>query len=215
MMRVACCAALVAAVACAEPTPPGRGARYSYADTVSGRPIVFHWSAAELPVRYYVPPTGALPGVVARGLAAWEAQFLYGEVHTVLVTDSATADVIVQFADAPPPPAAADPATLDPACTGVTTPVLTAGNDTLALPLRVQVDWLPGYAPGAVWACLERVTLHELGHTLGLFNRTHAGTAAGDVMFALPQVYHAGGRDRATVEVLYHTPRTVTPQRTP
>jgi predicted Zn-dependent protease len=82
----------------------------------------------------------------------------------------------------------------------------------LERPMRVSLTIRAGYTPGKVAACLERVTLHELGHTLGLFNPSHAGADLTDLMHPFPQVYQPGPRDRTTVEVLYHTVPTVSPE---
>jgi predicted Zn-dependent protease len=202
-------AALVLAGACERPLAPGRLSRYSYADTVAGQPVVFRWPGAYLPVRYYAYADAPLPTLVRGGLARWEAQFLYGEFRAALVDDSAQADVIVAFEGTAPPPAEPDTAIPVAACDGVTT-ALVAGA-TLERPVRVTLRWFPSFTPGQVAACLERVARHELGHTLGLFNASHAGTDPTDLMHAFPQVYTPGPRDRATVEVLYHTVPTVLP----
>lgn len=208
-MRRWLAAGLVVAAACERPVAPGRISIYSYADTVAGQRVVFHWPGNYLPVRYYAYPDAPLPQLVRGGLARWEAQFLYGEFRAVLVADSAQADVIVAFRGAAPPAAEPDTAQLVPACEGITAPIV-AGT-TLERPIRVSLRWFPGYSPGQVAACLERVTRHELGHTLGLFNAGHAGADSTDLMNAFPRVYQPGPRDRATVEVLYHTVPTIVP----
>jgi predicted Zn-dependent protease len=200
---------LVVTAACDGAVAPARVSLYSYADTFAGQPVVFRWPASYLPIRYYAYPDDPLPRLVRRGLAQWEHQFLYGEFRAVLVADSTQADVIVAFEGLAPPPAEPDTAIPVPACEGVTTPIL-AGT-TLERPLRVTLRWFSGYAPGQVAACLERVTPHELGHTLGLFNQSHAGADVTDLMHPFPQVYQPGPRDRTTVEVLYHSLPTVTP----
>jgi predicted Zn-dependent protease len=200
---------LVAAAACEGVVAPRRVNVYSYADTVAGQRVVFHWPGSYLPVRYYAYPDAPLPQLVRGGLARWEAQFLYGEFRAVLVADSAQADVIVAFEGAAPPPAEPDTVGAVAACEGVTAPIV-AGT-TLERPVRVSLRVLSGFTPGQVAACIERVTLHELGHTLGLFNANHAGADSTDLMNAFPRVYQPGPRDRATVEVLYHTQPTITP----
>ena len=208
-MRHWLAAGLVAAAACESAVAPRRLNLFSYADTVAGQRVVFHWPGSYLPIRYYAYPDAPLPELVRGGLARWEAQFLYGEFRAVLVTDSAQADVIVAFQGAAPPPAEPDTVEAVAACEGLTAPIV-AGT-TLERPLRVSLRPLSGFTPGQVAACIERVTLHELGHTLGLFNQAHAGADVTDLMYAFPRVYEPGARDRATVEVLYHTVPTVSP----
>lgn len=205
---------LVAAAACDAPVVPDRLPRFSFADTVGGAPVVFHWHAAELPVRFYAPPEGGLQELVRRALASWEAQLLYGELRTVVGADSSSADVIVTFQGAAAPAGAPDTASRAPACDGVTTATF-AATDTIELPIRTTLRWFAGYGAGEILACLARVAPHEIGHTLGFFNGAHAGTGLGDLMYPTPQVYLPGPRDRATLEVLYHTPRTAVPGARP
>lgn len=200
---------LIAVAACESAVAPRRLNLYSYADTVGAQRIVFHWPGAYLPVRYYPYAHGTLPQLVRDGLARWEAQFLYGEFRAVIVTDSTQADVIVAFLGAAPPPAEPDTVGAVVACQGRTDPIVAGA--TLERPIRVSLSVFSGFTPGQVAACIERVTLHELGHTLGLFNQSHAGADATDLMNAFPRVYEPGARDRATVEVLYHTVPTVSP----
>ena len=202
-------AGLVATVACEGAVAPRRLSIYSYADTIGGQRLVFHWPGAYLPIRYYAYPDAPLPQLVGGGLARWEAQFLYGEFRAVLVTDSTQADVIVAFQGAAPPPAEPDTVGAVVACQGRTDPIVAGA--TLERPIRVSLSVFSGFTPGQVAACIDRVTLHELGHTLGLFNQSHAGADATDLMNAFPRVYQPGARDRATVEVLYHTAPTVSP----
>lgn len=202
------------AAACEQPATPSRGSIYSYADTFNGSRQVFHWPAAWLPVRYYARPEGDLPQLTRRGLERWEAQFLYGEFRGVAVSDSTDADVVVRFEAGPPPPATPDTTSTARACEGVTSFTLDSAN-ALERPLRVTVRWFTGFTPGTIAACLDRVVTHELGHTLGLFNPSHAGTDSTDIMYAFPRLYSPAVRDRATVEVLYHTPPTITPPPRP
>ncbi|HXF94689.1 MAG TPA: hypothetical protein VNI61_01175 [Gemmatimonadales bacterium] len=194
--------------ACEAPSPPTRAPIYSYADTFNGAPQVFRWTDGWLPVRYYATPEGTLPELVRRGLLRWERQFLYGEFRAVAVGDSLRAEVVVAFEAGPPPPAEPDSTSSARACEGVTT-LNVDGTNTLDPPIRVTLRWFSGFAPPEIAACLDRVVTHELGHTLGLINPAHAGTGATDLMFAFPTVSAPGPRDRATVEVLYHTAPTV------
>ena len=71
--------ALVAMLTACEPAAPVRdcaGCVYDFADTVPPRTaLVFHWPVSRQPVRFYADPRGAMPSLVAQGVAAWEAQF--------------------------------------------------------------------------------------------------------------------------------------------
>ena len=87
---------------------------------------------------------------------------------------------------------------------------LEPNNDRLAGPFHVTVDWDVRFADVDVVNCLERLTIHELGHTLGIFS--HSSNEL-DLMFPAPQVRLPSDGDRQTVEILYHTPRTIGPYR--
>lgn len=213
-MRTRATAALAAAVAlaCETPVTPARGSIYSYADTFNGGRQVFHWPAARLPVRYYARPEGDLEALMRGGLARWEGQFLYGEFRAGLARDSSVADVVVAFEAGPPPSAPPDTSSTSRACEGVTT-FLVDSTNTVELPLRVTLRWFAnaGFTPGEIAACVDRVLAHELGHTLGLINGSHDGADSTDLMYAFPRAFVPTPRDRATVEVLYHTIPTIVP----
>ena len=53
------------------------------------------------------------------------------------------------------------------------------------------------------------VTIHEVGHALGLFQ--HSTDSLSDIMASPPRVSLPSDGDRRTVEVLYHTPATLSP----
>jgi hypothetical protein len=196
-----------AALACDQPTIPTRTAAYPF--DFAGD--VFHWPASHLPVRYFADARGAMRTIVQDGLAAWQAPFLYGEFTGTLVADSAGADVIVLWRDSVPPDVPPDPGPPVSACSGVTSFQLDS-TSTIEGPLRVTL-WVAGVATAAqVAACMRRVTLHELGHSLGLLQ--HSPDTL-DVMAAPPGVAVPSERDRQTVEVLYHTPPTIRPPPRP
>lgn len=198
-------AALLAA--CNEPTIPERAALYGFSDP-NDPTAVFHWPAARLPVRFYGDPRGALRSLVPNAIAAWESQFLYGEFQGVTVTDSLQADVIVGWTGTVPSDVPSDTANPVPACAGSTTNPAAAFKDSSVNVLHIDLTAFSGYPDAKVAACLRRVTVHELGHALGLLQHSPYAT---DVMHADPTVYLPSPGDHVTVEVLYHTPATIFP----
>jgi len=196
----------IAALACREPTlPPNHTPAYGF-DYFGD---VFRWPNDRLPVRYYADPRGAMRAYVSRALDLWERQFLYGEFRAVLVTDSTQADVIVTWTDSVPPDVPPDEGMPVKACGGSTSPDFDSSGTALADPLHVSLDVLASPAtPAQLAACMRRTVVHELGHTLGLFQE------ASDSLFIMnftPWVKAPADGDRRTVEVLYHTVPTIAP----
>jgi predicted Zn-dependent protease len=208
--RVAVLVVALTAVACGTAAAPERRQAYEFADPLTG--LTYHWLPAELPVRYWVAPdAGIVRDFVQAGVDAWSDQFLYGEFRGVLVDDSTAADVIVRVTPATPPPGnPTDDAPVLGACRGVTRYELEGNQDQLAGPFHVTVDWDVRFADTDVVNCLERVTIHEIGHTLGLFGHSPAEL---DLMYASPRVTRPSDDDRQTVDILYHTPRSILPFR--
>lgn len=195
------------AVACAEPTVPRRVPTYGFTDPTGN---VFHWPADRLPVRFYADPRGELRALLVDAVASWERQFLYAEFRGVLVDDSSAADVIVRWADSIPPRADPDLGPPVTACGGVTQGFLDSTGTAFAGPIETQLSVFTAtvYSPGQVWACLQRVTVHEVGHTLGLLQHSPDSR---DVMAAPPTVGQPSSGDRQTVETLYHSDPTIGP----
>ena len=193
------------AVACAEPTVPRRVPSYGFTD---GNGNVFHWPADRLPVRFYVDPRGGLRELLKSAVQSWERQFLYAEFRGILVDDSSAADVIVRWADSVPPRAEPDPGPPVTACGGLTQGFVDSAAFTGPIETRLSVFSATAYTPGQVWACLQRTTTHEVGHTLGLLQHSPDGR---DVMAATPAVREPSSGDRQTIEVLYHTAPTIGP----
>jgi len=208
--KQAALALALATAACGTATAPDRHQAYPFADPSTG--LIYHWVPGELPVRYWVAPdAGQVRGFVESGVEAWSNQFLYGEFRGILVEDSTDADVIVRVTPATPPagPPTDAPAVIG-ACRGVTTYELDQGGEQLAGPFHVTVDWDVRFADADVINCLERLTIHEIGHTLGIFS--HSSNER-DLMFTAPQVRTPSDDDRQTVELLYHTSRTIRSSR--
>ncbi len=182
-----------------EVTAPNRSDFYAF--QLQPENVVFSWPADRLPVTYFAQSIGALPDYVRSGLDLWESQFLYGEFEGALTTDSAHADVQVTLEGGAPPAAAltSDPPVI--ACDGSTSAFLGSGQQ-LAGPILIHIRWFSGFTPADVANCLSRITAHEIGHSLGLFQHS---TRATDLMFGVPAVREPSSRDRTTVEILYHT----------
>ena len=208
MKRVALAAAFAAVVGCSDITlPPDHTPAYGYAEPISGD--VFHWPVTSLPVRYYADTRGPMRAYVQRAVSLWENQFLYGEFRGVL-SDSATADVIVVWGGTVPPDVPPDPGPPVKACDGFTTPNFDGTGTALMRPaFRTELNVLAGLAtPAQLAACMERTVVHELGHTLGLWQEANDSLA---IMNFTPWVPVPSDKDRRTVEYLYHVTPTIAP----
>ncbi len=203
-------AAVAIVAACADPVTPDReclNCYYSFADTFPPDTFIFHWPAGRLPVRFWADPRGAMPTLVPYAIRAWEAQFLYGEFSGVVVSDSSRADVIITWAGTVPPDVPPDTGAAQPACDGATTnPELF--SDSSVNVLQISIDVKSSYSDGAVAACVRRVTIHEMGHSLGLVRHSPYTL---DIMNPTPTVNWPSAEDRRTIEVLYHTTPTIVP----
>lgn len=205
MKRIAA-VALGLFAACGDPTAAPHAA--SYAFDFGGD--IFHWPADRLPVRFFADTRGHMRALVERALDTWEGQFLYGEFRAVLVDDSTAADVIVLWADSIPPDVPPDTGTPVFACDGLTTFVFDSTGVGLAGPVHAEVGINLGqtFTAGQVAACVRRISIHEVGHTIGLLG--HSPSPA-DIMWASDTTALPSEGDRRTVEVLYHTAPNITP----
>ena len=207
-MRRALTLAVVALAACGEPAAPTRAGGYAFDDPSTG--LVFRWPGDRLPVRYFADTRGNMGALVDRALRIWEDQFLYGEFRAVRVTDSADADVIVLWADSVPPDVPPDTGAPVFACNGLTTFSIDSAGTALDQPVRAEIgiNMSQTFTAAQVAACVRRVSVHELGHTLGILQHSSNPT---DIMNSGVPVSTPSDQDRRTVEVLYHTPPTIAP----
>ncbi len=201
-----------ATVGCSDIAAPRRNDLYEWRIFTPGATgtdtLSFHWDPALLPVRVWVENTADLPQHMSRAIDIWESAFLYGEYRAEIVSDSNTADVIVLGSQAP---ALRAPQTrlhsmLAPECSGATDLDVPPDHRQLVLPVRIFIT--PGAnpaAPGLV-DCLALTSIHELGHSLGIFAHSPNST---DIMFADPAVDLPSPLDRGTAEIIYHVPSTL------
>jgi predicted Zn-dependent protease len=211
--RLAFGLAALTALACGDIAAPVRGDLYEWrleAPSIPGPgldTLSFHWDRSDLPVRVWVEDTDNLPDHMARSIDVWEAAFLYREFEATLVSDSATADVIV-VGGAPGPKLRMKRlhSALAPECAGATDLDVDVPSSELRLPIRVFID--PRSLPDdpGIETCLALTSIHEMGHALGIF--AHSPDPE-DIMFADPEVELTSARDRRTAEAAYHTPPTL------
>jgi predicted Zn-dependent protease len=212
-------ALVVAASACEDIAPPLRTDIYEWrlivtSPTGTGADsLTFHWPRANIPVRIWVEDAASLPENVPKAIAAWRAAFLYDEFDATVVSDSASADVIVRAGSGSGTPFgnARLGSTLAPQCSGVTDLDISDDHTQLRLPVRVFID--PGSIPDApgLADCLALTTTHEIGHVVGIWRHSDDPT---DIMFADPAVAAPSERDLNTAEVIYHLTPNVAPVRT-
>jgi predicted Zn-dependent protease len=180
---------------------------YFAGDTITDT-VNFSWPASAMPVRIWVQDTVDLPAHMHAAVAAWKNVLQYGELAAAFVSDSTTADVIVRGSAPPPAPVAAGVRRLwaasnaPAACEGGTDIFVSAPDHTkLWTPIRVYV--IPKFALDNVETppCLARVSIHELGHALGLFRHS---PNADDLMYSFPSVDAPSEGDATTILTLYH-----------
>ena len=202
-------AAVLAAIACGDIAEPLRDDLYEWRIIQGADTVHFHWARSDLPVRVWVEEVGDLPAQMQRAIDTWESVYLYREFQAVLVSDSNTADVIVQGSAAPPklvlPGVRRLESALAPECFGATDLDVSPDLSELRLPMRIFVSPVEGDIPG-LERCVGLTTIHELGHALGIFAHSPNPT---DIMFADPEVEAPSPLDRETAEALYHLPPTI------
>ena len=193
-----------ALLSCGEIGAPTRADIYEWRIIETPDTFAFHWPRESLPIRIWVQDIYDLPQHTQAAIEGWKEGFLYREWDAELVSDSATADVIV-LSDFPLGPTILLASVTE--CEGYTDLALDTDTGVLTLPIRIYV--VPRFDPDlpATRACFGIVMYHEIGHALGIFR--HSPNPA-DIMYFNPTAATPTQRDFQTAEVLYHARTTVT-----
>jgi predicted Zn-dependent protease len=205
---IALAALLAATLSCSEAAAPDRGLVYEWRLFVQGDSVgqtdtlSFHWPKEMLPVRIWVEDSLDMPTHITDAIASWKDAYLYGEYDAVLVQDSSSADVIVRVLTPP------DGGGTSAGCVGETAIDTAATRHQLLLPVHMYLA--PRYQNVDLSECFEVTALHELGHSIGLFQ--HSPNPA-DIMYYQPDVQVLSSRDVNTVQTLAHWPANMVPTR--
>ena len=155
-----------------------------------------------------------LRDAVAFGTRAWNDALLFGEVRLQVVSAPSEADVVVQYSPGDSPVDASD----CPPSGGLAFTTFCLAEDSVHLavfPLREsaggRVKFLVTVRASSATDAqnVRRLVTHELGHTLGIAQHSLAAT---DLMYwGTLSRDTPSPADRATLQVLYHTPPDITP----
>lgn len=170
----------------------------------------FHWPKSSQPVTYWVEDSLNAPDHVRHAIAEWKGAFLYQEWDAQVISDSASADVIVRI-EQPPPKAGLGPMRMEslrPECEGATDVDTVATRTEFRLPVRIYIN--PRLMDANLDLCLDITATHEVGHSMGLFQHT---ADSKDIMFSNPVATELSDRDISTVEALYHREADMEPVR--
>jgi predicted Zn-dependent protease len=193
-----------ALLSCGDIGAPTRADIYEWRIIQTPDTLGFHWPRESQPIRIWVQDIYELPEHTQAAIDGWKEGFLYREWDAELVSDSATADVVV-VSDFPLGPTILLASVTE--CEGYTDLALDTDTKVLTLPIRIYV--VPRFDPDlpATRACFGIVMFHEIGHALGIFRHS---PDPDDIMYFNPTVTTPSQRDFQTAEVLYHARTTVT-----
>ncbi|MBI4543948.1 MAG: hypothetical protein HY703_01985 [Gemmatimonadetes bacterium] len=222
LRRAGLAAAVAAAASCDSPTIPGRVEAYNFA-LAAEPPVIFHWNPGRR-VRVFVAGgddaarAAALAAASAAASREWNGAVLFGEYRLSPAERLLDADVVLRWSDVPLPVEVPAPA-CQPALIGraVTTFCPTADTTELRVyPLKnagpeaagqvrmiVTVAASEAQAPERVL----RLVAHEFGHVLGIWR--HAPGPSDLMWGGVLVTERPTPADRATIQVLYHTPADV------
>jgi hypothetical protein len=206
---------LLLATACSDASTPGGNDFYEWRLIVAspGGPgddsLTFHWPQDRLPVRIWVEDAADLPAHVVAALSAWRRGLLTTQFDADVVTDSATADVIVRAGVGPGAQftRARLHSALAPECSGATDLDITPDHAHLTLPVRIYIDPRSNPSAPGLAECLALTTTHEVGHALGIWRHSDDPD---DLMFADPTVAAPSDRDLQTAQLAYQRTPNVT-----
>jgi hypothetical protein len=206
LLPVAAWAAALVVAACQNDAGPGQcfeSGATSYPFVMPGDPTAwFHWLPPDYPVRVYAEPVGDNVANTDTAIVLWLSAFRCGELNLVRWSDSNTADIVVRNPPVQPPftpTTFATAADSTSACRGRTD--IPAWDSSLVFPRPIRsYVWPMGVDPAATASCYRFVTLHELGHALGLF--AHSPDTL-DIMHFRPRRRAISINDRYTVQVLH------------
>ena len=198
---------LVATAACSDASTPGTDDFYDWhgiVPTPSGEDsLTFHWTPDRLPVRIWVEDSADMARHVTDGISAWHRGVASSQFTADMVSDSTVADVLVRVAPAPSGGSFAR-VRLGSAfaleCEGATDLDIVADNTQLQLPIRIYINPLSAPEDPGLDDCLALTAIHELGHSLGIWQHSDTTT---DIMFADPLVSQPSDRDLQTIGLLY------------
>jgi predicted Zn-dependent protease len=214
-MRGTLVAAILLLTGCQEIIPAPRGEPYEFRHFADAGPdapadtLSFHWPREYAPVRVWVNPTSRLHQHLAPAIRAWEEALLYGEWRGQIVSDSASAEIVV--VNAPPPAGGGGGVSLGsmaPQCRGEFTFYADIVTREVELPVFVYVWSRVLETDPALDSCYRTTLIHEIGHAIGIF--AHSGDIR-DIMYSDPVADRISDRDRATAELVHHRIPTLHP----